>query len=114
MRTEVVNILANPNTTISDFDEDFVENIIGAALEEGAIKLLIRMIPKWEETRVMCNLKAIGAPYEEIADYGKRPTIPGSEVNVALAKALQESDIISQFKRGGARHTDHYEKKRPF
>jgi hypothetical protein len=103
LRTEVANILNSPDTTISDFDEDFVESVIEAAPKEVAIELLVRMIPNWEETRVMRNLQAIGSPYGEIADYGKRPTISDTTVNVALAEAMQKRDMISQFKKSEER-----------
>lgn len=99
LRTEVVKILASPDTAINDFNEDYVESIIGIAPIDDAINLLTRMIPNWEEVRVMSNLKRIGPPYEEIADYGKRPTIAESKINIALAEALQEKSIISQFKK---------------
>lgn len=96
---EVVRILASPDTAIDDFDEDFVERIIGNVPKSDAIKLLVRMIPKWEEVRVMRILERIGPPYGEIAEYGKRPSITGSEINLSLAEALRERDFISQFKQ---------------
>lgn len=99
LRAEVFNILVCPDAAIGQFDEDFVEKIIGAAPAEDAIKLLIRMIPTWEENRVMRNLKAIGPPYGKIADYGKKPKITESKVNNDLVVALKERDIISQFKK---------------
>lgn len=99
LKKEVVQILASPNTAIDDFDEDFAETIIKSTPRSDAIKLLVRMIAKWDEVRVMSNLETIGTPYEEIADYGKRPSIAESEVNLALAEALQKRGFISQFKQ---------------
>lgn len=99
LQKEVVQILASPNTAIDDFDQDFVERVIRRVPKGDAVQLLIRMIPTWDEVRVMSNLETIGPPYEEIAAYGKRPWIAESEVNLALAKALQERGFISQFKR---------------
>lgn len=45
------------------------------------------------------NLQTIGAPCDEIANYGKRPLIEESEANLALAEALQKRHFISQFKK---------------
>lgn len=99
LQIEVVQILASHNTAIDDFDDDFVERVISVVCECDAVKLLIMMMPKWDEVRVMSNLEAIGAPYEGIAEYGKRPLIPESEVNLALADTLQNRGFISQFKQ---------------
>ena len=95
---EVVRILADPETAIDDFAEDFVETVIKAVPKGSAAKLLVRMIPKWDEVRVMSTLEAFGTPYAEIANYGKRPLIPDGDVNLALADALQKRSFISKFK----------------
>ena len=98
LRAEVANVLISSDTVIGDFDEAFIEDIISNAKAEAAIKLLTRMIPRWEESRIMRILKAVGSPYEKIADYGKMPKIPENDINLALAVALQETKMISQFK----------------
>lgn len=99
LQMEVVSILVSPDTAIDDFDQNFIETVIRSAKKCDAVKLLVRMIPKWEEGRVMSCLEEVGAPYQEIAEYGKRPLIEESELNLALAKALQERGFISQFKQ---------------
>ncbi|MEW4491037.1 hypothetical protein AB1L42_23365 [Thalassoglobus sp. JC818] len=99
LTNEVVQILANPGTAIDDSDQNFVEKVIKAVPKGDAVNLLTLMIPKWDQARVMSNLEAIGAPYEEIAKYGKRPLIAESEINLALVKCLKEADFISKFKR---------------
>lgn len=99
LQKEVVRILSSPKTVIDDFEQDFVERVIRSVANLDAAKVLIRMIPKWDEVRVMSNLEAIVTPYEKIAEYGKRPSIAESEVNLALAEALQERGFISQFKQ---------------
>jgi len=96
---EIARILLTEEDRIGEFDENFVEKIIENSPERYAVKLLAVMIPRWDEARVMRNLVAIGSPYEEIADYGKRPTITRSQQNIALAEALAEKGIISQFKQ---------------
>ena len=99
LQKEVVRLLTSAETAIDDFNQDFVETVIRSAPKCDAVKLLVRMIPTWDEDRVMSNLKKIGTPYEEIADYGKRPLIAESVGNVALAEALQKRSFISQFKQ---------------
>ncbi|GAA4463852.1 P-loop NTPase fold protein [Novipirellula rosea] len=99
LHKNVVRILANPETAIDDFNPDFVERVIRSVPKCDAAKLLVRMIPMWDEVRVMSNLETIGTPYEEITDYGKRPLIAESDVNLALAEALQKRGFISQFKQ---------------
>lgn len=96
---EIARILLSFEGRISEFDESFVESVIGISPERYAAKLLALMIPKWDETRVMRSLVAIGSPYGEIADYGKRPTITSNPQNIALAEALVEKGFISQFKQ---------------
>ena len=98
LQKEVLLVLTSPDTVINDFDENFVETIIRCVPKSDAAKLLVRMIDRWEEGRVMSNLTVIGPPYAEIADYGKRPLIEDNEVNRALLEALQTRDFISQFK----------------
>lgn len=98
LQKEVVGILTSPETAIDDFNQDFVEGVIRSVPQCDAAKLLVRMIPKWGEVRVMSNLETLGTPYEEIADYGKRPSIAESKDNLALVEALQKRDFISQFK----------------
>lgn len=99
LQKEVVQIFASPKTAIGDFNQDFVEKVIRSVPKSDAVSLLIEMIPKWDEFRVMSNLKAIGPPYEEITEYGKRPSIAESEVNLALTEALKKRNFISQFKQ---------------
>jgi hypothetical protein len=95
---EIARILSSFEGRISEFDESFIEAIIEKSPERYAVKLLALMIPRWDEIRVMRSLVAIGTPYEEIADYGKRPTIARNQQNIGLAEALAERGFISQFR----------------
>lgn len=95
---QVVNILTCPDTVIEDFDDHFVEKVIGDSPKCDAVKLLVRMIPKWDEVPVMSLLETIGPPYKKIADYGKRPKIAKNKANLDLVEALEKRGFISQFK----------------
>jgi len=99
LHKEVVAILATPNTSIDDFNDAFVERVIQSAPKSDAAKLLTLMIPKWDEARVMSTLETIGTPYEKIVEYSKNPMIGESEVNLALAEALQNRGFISKYKQ---------------
>jgi hypothetical protein len=99
LQNEVVQILASTETEIGEFSQDFVERVIKVVPKCDAAKLLVRMIPMWNEVRVMSNLETIGSPYKEIAEYGKKPLIPESDINLALAKTLDETGYISSFKQ---------------
>ncbi|SMP45818.1 KAP family P-loop domain-containing protein [Neorhodopirellula lusitana] len=99
LQKEVVQILASPETVIGEFSQDFVERVIKVVPKCDAAKLLARMIPLWNEVRVMSNLETIGTPYKEIAEYGKKPLIPKSDINLALAKTLHQTGYISSFKQ---------------
>ncbi|WP_286762449.1 MULTISPECIES: P-loop NTPase fold protein [Rhodopirellula] len=96
---EVFQILTSPNTSIGDFADDYVERVISAVASFDAAKLLVCMIAQWDEAKVMSVLQKIGSPYDEIANYGKRPTFDETEVNVDLAKALRDKGFISQYKQ---------------
>ena len=99
LKQEVLRILIDSETAIGEFDEAFVERVIRSVPEREAAQLLGRMIPGWDENRVFGVLTAIGPPYDEIAEYGKRPLLEENAVNFALAEALHKRDFISQFKR---------------
>uniref|UniRef100_UPI0005C7DC00 hypothetical protein n=1 Tax=Rhodopirellula sallentina TaxID=1263869 RepID=UPI0005C7DC00 len=99
LQKEVVQILASLETVIGEFNQDFVERVIKVVPKCDAAKLLARMIPMWNEVRVMSNLETIGTPYKEIAEYGKKPLIPESDINLALANTLHQTGYISSFKK---------------
>lgn len=99
LKQEVLRILVDSETAIGEFDEAFVERVIKSVPQREAAQLLGRMIPRWDENRVFGVLTAIGPPYDEIAEYGKRPLLEENAVNLALVEALHKRDFISQFKR---------------
>ncbi len=99
LQKEVHKILVNSEVVISDFDQDFIARVIRSVPERDGAELLTQMIPKWDEIRVLENLRAIGPPYDEIADHDKTLSIEDNKVNLALVEALKNRDFISEFKR---------------
>lgn len=75
--------------------------IKNASNSEKGISLLIKMIPSWDGKTCMEILSEMKEPYNEIADYGKRPKINKTKLNTRLAELLHKNNWVSSLKEDG-------------
>jgi len=82
--------------------------------EADSIALLSNVVKKWKEKQVMSALELFSSPIGLIANYGKRPSIPFSDINNRLVEALDEAKYVGKvdIKPTGIRVNT--KKKRPY
>ncbi|MCG3420393.1 hypothetical protein [Oceanobacillus jordanicus] len=97
-----------------DFAVEVAEFIVYQGMEAGAaltdalfafditkkckIRLLTSQVKTLEQDKITELLKALGPPYADITEGGKRPTILNNDLNKALLSELDRNNYISQFK----------------
>jgi len=64
--------------------------------EADSIALLSNVVKKWKEKQVMSALELFSSPIGLIANYGKRPSIPFSDINNRLVVALDEAKYVGK------------------
>lgn len=64
--------------------------------EADSIALLSNVVKKWKEKQVMSALELFSSPISLIANYGKRPSIPFSDINNRLVVALDEAKYVGK------------------
>ncbi|WP_430414270.1 hypothetical protein [Parasphingorhabdus sp.] len=99
---QLASLFNSVGTDISKFNNNAVlrATITNPVNSGSAIELLTKSMSKWTELEVMDILKKFPYPYYQIATYGKRPSLKGSDRNLKLATALKAKNFISSYSVG--------------
>ena len=81
---------------LEEIDRSLVElAFFSAPHDQVAIQILCKMIPVWNEPKIMQLLSELGANYKKIAAYGSRVKIKSSDEHRKLALLLDKHNYIS-------------------
>ncbi|WP_058950628.1 YobI family P-loop NTPase [Oceanobacillus picturae] len=107
-------VILTDSEKVLDFAGEVAEFIVNRGMEADAaltdalfafdltknckVRLLTSQVKTLEQDKITELLKALGPPYADITEGGKRPTILNNDLNKALLSELDRNNYISQFK----------------
>jgi hypothetical protein len=96
----MADILSKDHVDCREIDDEImIEVIRNSQSMSNSIRLLNKSIKNWNEAESMAVIETLDSPLSDIADYGKRPKIHISEVNLKFVELLESKGFISSFKK---------------